>query len=208
MTTMTNSVANGRKRPSLDEQINRLDTMLDGLSEGLNEAVADAVRGAVGVAVKEAVQVVLTEVLNKPEILARLRASAPLLAATAPVEVKTLTIWQRLHGWLQSARACVNGLRAASGETLSKLQTSAADAWQRTCAQFGVLWAHRDMIRPFKYEILAAFGVGVLVGIAVWYAGPWLAAAVSAIGGFVTALAVQAGLWLRRMLTANVELLA
>src|SRR5450631_3505684 len=71
MTTMLNPQANGRKRASLNEQINRLDSMLDGLSEGLNEAVADAVKSAVGAAVKEAAQAVLTEVLTNPEIRAR-----------------------------------------------------------------------------------------------------------------------------------------
>ena len=207
MTTMMNPVANGRKRPSLDEQINRLDSMLDGLSEGLNEAVADAVKGAVGAAVKEAVQAVLTEVLSKPEFLARLRAASPPMATVAPVEVKKPTIRQRLAGWLHGARACIVGMRAACGEILGRFQTSAAAVWLRTCAQCGVLWTHCGMIRPFKYQILAALGIGVLVGVGVWYAGPWLSATVSGIGGFVTALAVQAGLWLRRTLAANGELM-
>ena len=75
MTTMIDPHANGRKRASLNEQINRLDTMLDGLSDGLNEAVADAVKSAVGTAVKEAVQAVLTEVLTNPEIRAQVPAN-------------------------------------------------------------------------------------------------------------------------------------
>jgi hypothetical protein len=59
MTQMLNSPhTNGRRRPSLADQINRLDNMLDGLSDGLNEAVADAVKIGIGTAVKEALQAV------------------------------------------------------------------------------------------------------------------------------------------------------
>jgi hypothetical protein len=72
MTTMIHPNENGRKRPNLGEQINRLDSMLDGLSEGLNDAVADAVKVAVGDAVRQAVQSVLAEVLTNPEIIAKL----------------------------------------------------------------------------------------------------------------------------------------
>ena len=47
-----NATLNGRKRPSLNEQIERLDAILDGLSDALNESVAAAVRDAVGLAVQ------------------------------------------------------------------------------------------------------------------------------------------------------------
>ena len=83
MTTMTNPHTNGRKRPSLSEQINRLDSMLDGLSDGLNDAVADAVKAAVGDAVKEAVQTVLKEVLTNPVLLAKLQPPAAVKASAA-----------------------------------------------------------------------------------------------------------------------------
>jgi hypothetical protein len=38
-----------------------------------------------------------------------------------------------------------------------------------------------------------------------WYAGPWLAALLSGVGGFATTLAVQAWLWLRQALGLGVE---
>ena len=56
MTTTTNNATNSRRRPTLSDQIDRLDRTLDGLAEALNEAVADAVKSAVGAAVREAVQ--------------------------------------------------------------------------------------------------------------------------------------------------------
>ena len=62
-----------------------------------------------------------------------------------------------------------------------------------------------EVIRPFKYQILTALGIGLIVAITVWYAGPWLAAIVGGIGGFVTTLAVHVGLWLRKVLALNAE---
>jgi hypothetical protein len=62
MTTM-----NGTKntRPTLSNQIDRLDTILDGLAEALNESVADAVRGVVGQTVPESVEEAVREVLAR-----------------------------------------------------------------------------------------------------------------------------------------------
>ena len=51
------------------------------------------------------------------------------------------------------------------------------------------------MLACFKSQLLTALGIGLAAGTAVYFAGPWLAAA---FGGFATTLAVQAGLWLRR----------
>jgi hypothetical protein len=55
-------------------------------------------------------------------------------------------------------------------------------------------------VRQFKVQLLTAVAIGVSAGAAAYFAGPWLAAGVSAVGGFATTLAVQAGLWLRRTL--------
>jgi len=209
MTTMINPHANGHnKRASLNEQINRLDSMLDGLSDGLNEAVADAVRSAVGAAVKEAVQAVLTEVLTNPEIRARFQH-----ASAGPAEepnnneafTDSRTIRQHLNVWCQRVRVCIRGLRAACAGPMQKLRTSASKSWRWACEQYSALCARCDVIRPFKYQILLALGIGMLVAIAVAYAGPWLAALVGGIGGFVATLAVQAYLWLRKFLALDAE---
>src|SRR5450631_926097 len=196
MTTMLNPQANGRKRASLDDQINRLDHMLDGLSEGLNEAVADAVKTAVGTAVKEAVQAVLTEVLTNPDIRARFQQT---LAGPAkePAGNEALTdargVRQHLAGWWQRLRICIVGLRVACAGAMQKVRTSASNARQWADERLSTLWVRYEVIRPFKYQILTALGIGLLVAIA------------GGIGGFVTSLAVQAGLWLRKVLTRNAE---
>src|ERR1043165_4905234 len=84
-----NVVDNGRKRPSLSEQINRLDKTLDGLADGLNEAVADAVKDAVGQAIRDAVQTVLKEVLGNPEVIAKLNgATVPVATFCEPAAPK------------------------------------------------------------------------------------------------------------------------
>src|SRR5476651_1817635 len=121
MTTMIHPHENGRKRPNLGEQINRLDSMLDGLSEGLNEAVADAVKVAVGDAVRQAVQSVLTEVLSNPEIIARLH---PTMASTGAHPItRRISLRDRLNGLCTGVRTCLVGLRAACGERLFTAKT-------------------------------------------------------------------------------------
>jgi hypothetical protein len=207
MTATMSSAANGRKRPSLGEQINRLDDMLDGLSEGLNDAVADAVKGAVGAAVKEAVQDVLTEVLTNPEVLARLRAAAiPVKPVQAPPVQPSA--WQRLGSLCQGIRACLRGIATTFGVPVRKARGATARCWQGTIKRITSLSAHREMVSRFKNHILLALGVGVALGGIVWLSGPWLGVVTSAVGGFVSTLAVQAGLWLRKMFAGNIEQLA
>jgi hypothetical protein len=208
MTTMINPHANGRnKRASLNEQINRLDNMLDGLSEGLNEAVADAVKSAVGAAVREAVQAVLKEVLTNPEI--RLRMSAPLAnesindeAINAPCSP---TVVERLNGWWQRTRACLVSLRLACAEPMQKLRTSAAKIRKWAWEHLSALRERHEVIRPYKYQLLTALGIGLVVAFVVAYAGPWIGAIAGGIGGFVTTIAVQAYLWLRKALAVDAE---
>jgi hypothetical protein len=57
----------------------------------------------------------------------------------------------------------------------------------------------------YRRPLLAATGVGVLLGVAAYFAGPWLAALASGVGGFVTTLAVQAWRWVRRTLADYVQ---
>jgi hypothetical protein len=56
------------------------------------------------------------------------------------------------------------------------------------------------VLRRYKRPLLAATGVGVVLGVAAYFAGPWLAAMASGVGGFMTTLAVQAWRWVRRTL--------
>jgi hypothetical protein len=205
MTTMTSPHTNGRKRPSLSEQINRLDGILDGLSDGLNDAVADAVQAAVGLAVKEAVQTVLKELLANPAIVAKLHPpgvplAAEPLAAPAPASP---TASERLLGWWQRARAYLAAVRENCREPMQRLRTYLGGLWQKVAGPVTALWHSCDSLRPFKRQIWTAVCIGLLMAILACYASPWISAIVSGIGGFVTTLAIQVGLWLRNLGKAN-----
>ena len=212
MTTMINPHANGHRRASLNEQINRLDSVLDGLSENLNDAVADAVKAAVGTAVKEAVQTVPKEVLTSPTILAKLQPPPTPFNEPTPAPARTIpqtpSLGQRLADGWQQARAWVASVREACRQPLQKLRTSAGNLWQRSIERLTALRSYGEMLRPFKYQILTAVAIGLLMAVLVCYAGPWMAAILSGIGGFVTTLAVQAGLWLRQLLKIDAEEMA
>ena len=212
MTTMMNPHANGRKRASLNEQINRLDSVLDGLSENLNDAVADAVKAAVGIAVKEAVQTVLKEVLTNPSLLAKFPIPTATLAdpvtASAPKNPKSVSLRQRLADRFRSARTWIAGRPAACWQSLKKLGSAAGQRWRRIIAAVKAVWACAKLLRPFKYQILTSLTIGALMAVLVYHAGPWMAALNSGFGGFVTSLALQAGLWLRQLIQVDTEELA
>src|SRR3954470_12097533 len=91
---------NGHKRPTLSEQIERLDGILDGLADNLNQAIADAV--------KEAIQCVLKEVLNNPEVLGRVQtvipSPAPVAAPSKPVVRENVSrAWQWIGSVLKTS---------------------------------------------------------------------------------------------------------
>jgi hypothetical protein len=212
MTTMINPNTNGRRRATLNDQINRLDNMLDGLSEGLSEAVADAVKTGVGMAVKEAVQAVLTEVLSNQEIRAKLSMSSGADVPEHPNEAlaQVMPTGPDHHSldWGQLARAYIAGLRAACAGLARHARTWAGSVWQRTCQKFAAWRRHSELFAPFKKQILLALVIGTLVTIGIWYGGVWISALVCGIGGFFTTLAVQAGLWVRKTFTTEAEEMA
>jgi hypothetical protein len=182
--------ANGTRVPrrTLADEITKLEQLLDGLADGLNAAVAEAMREAAGGTVREAVRAALAEALAGPEV-------ARLVAAAAPTAVsigRKPSAMDRLRALCRRAAGAVHALRRRCHEAAAGLvgdvAATAASAWQS-----------RWLLRRFAVQILAAVGVGVALGAAAWYAGPWLASLSSGAGGFCTAIAVQAGLWLRRV---------
>jgi hypothetical protein len=191
MTTQTTD--NGRTRKSLAGQIDRLDTILDGLSEGLNESVAEAVKEAVGIAVREAVQAVFTEILMNPAILAKMQPKA-----AVPSKPK-ITLRQRLAtlGKGIKERCCGAAQRVKTG--CQRLL-----GWLGTCSHQSIhaasnLLNHTRILGRFKWQLLMALVVGTLVAAGAYFASPWLAVAVSGVGGFATTLSVQMVIWLRKM---------
>ena len=180
--TTTNTATNGSARKTLASQLDRLDGILDALGEGLNEAVAQAVQQAVESAVREGVhhgvRGALNEILTNPEVLAVLRAAlapeapvSPSPAAPSPGQAQPTSAWGRLKA----------GCRRACGAALGTAKHCASTA--RDCL---------GLLRPFRNQLLVALGVGVTAGVALYFAGPWAAAASGWVVGFGTALTVQA----------------
>src|SRR5262249_25777549 len=201
MTTMT---SNGRPaRKTLASQIDRLDTMLSGLAESIDETVADAVRAAVVVAVREAVQAVLTEVLSNPEVLARLRDTLP--PSIPPVAKPALgpRVKERLARAWSWLAAKVRGAVAACLESLHRLGEGAAKVKERVQQAGQAVWLRLRLLRHFRGQLLLAVGVGVAAGVAAFLAAPWLAAVLSGLGGFMTAVAVQGGVLLLPLAAAG-----
>jgi hypothetical protein len=199
---MESTLMNGRKRPTLSEQIERLDSILDGLADNLNEAVADAVKTAVAAAVQETVQVVLQEVLSNPAIRAGLLQSRTPPAPAAPAR----TGRRRLGAWLgQAWKGCCSGVRSLRRRCragLAALGQVCVDGGQRVgnWVRGGV--GRVRMVLSWWRPLLFAGFIGMALGIAAVTAGPWLTALSSGLAGFTTAIAVQAGWWLRQTLHA------
>jgi hypothetical protein len=180
---MTTTTENGRRRPSLSEQIDRLDSILDGLADALNEAVATAVKEAVGLAVKEAVQVVLAEVLANAEVLTRLRGAA----AGATPAANGAARPNALKSFLGRIRRFASSSLQACASVPRRVANLLATGWRRLGA-----------LRQFKVPLLTAVGVGAAVGAGAYFAGPYVAAMAGWLAGFTATLFVHAALWLRR----------
>jgi hypothetical protein len=202
MATMT---TNGRPaRPTLATQIDRLDTLLDGLSENLTEAVADAVKAAV----VQAVQTVLTEVLTNPEVLAKLRDALP-PATPASLPMATPAARPRWKERLAKVWCCLGAkVRAVLGacqDGINWLCGGATRVKERVQKAGQAVWLRLRLLRHFRCQLLLAVGVGVAAGVAAFLAAPWLAALLSGLGGFMTAIVVQGGVVLLRLATLSYQ---
>ena len=165
---------NGRpQRKQLADQLDRLDGILDVLADALPQAVADACREGARQAVKDAV----LELLANPDVRTLLAPPAP--PPPPPVPPKP-TWWQTLKSKLTAARNAV---------------TERAKAALTTVTQAARLLA---AVLPLRRIALVAGAVGLTVGVVSLVCPPLVAAAVSAVGGAVTAAAAQVSGVLRR----------
>jgi hypothetical protein len=202
---MATTMTNGRPaRPTLATQIDRLDRLLDGLSENLSEAVADAVKAAV----VQAVNTVLTEVLTNPEVLAKLRAALP-PATPAAQPVATRVRGPRLKERLAKAwswlGAKVRAVLGACQTGINWLGDGAARVKDRVRKTGQPFWLRLRLLRHFRGQLLLALGVGVAAGVAAFVAAPWVAAMLSGLGGFMTAVVVQGGVVLLRLAAVSYQ---
>ena len=194
--TSTSTVGFNGKAPrkTLADQLDRLDAIIDALAAGLNETVADVVRQAVTAAVQQALEGLAQAALSNPDLLRRLteQFAPPAAAQEGPAPAATELArpgWPgRVRGWLSSR--------------LSRACGACAAAWRRAGGGLSRVRRWLGTVRRFRVELLTAVGVGTAAGLAAYFAGPWVSAALGWLGGFALALGVQAGLALRRLATA------
>jgi hypothetical protein len=186
MSNENTATFNGKShRKTLADQLDRLDGIIDALATGLNETVAEVVKQAVSVAVQQAVEGLVQAVLTNPELLRGLveKVVPTEPKPTEPSEPAKPSRLARACSWV---RSCCAAFQQKLGKGLTAVR-------KRLC-----------LVRQFKVQLLTAMAVGVVAGTGAYFAGPWLAAGVSAAAGFATTLAVQAGLWFRRVLSRTV----
>ena len=74
---------------------------------------------------------------------------------------------------------------------------------QRVRQGMATAWGSLRLLRPIRSQILTALGVGAAAGVAVYFAGPWVAAASGWLAGVRSTFAVQSGIALRRTLMST-----
>ena len=191
MSATTTTTMNGRpQRKPLADQIDRLDGILDGLADALNGAVADAAREGARLAVKEAI----LEVLASPEL--RGLIARPHTAATAaapepvPVPVPVPGVWAGL-------KARLAALRDRAIEAAKPAVEAAAAECRRAGPAVAAARSALALAWRFKRVALTGLAVGLAATAASYLAPHPVSAALTGVGGTLSALAVQGGLWVR-----------
>jgi hypothetical protein len=102
----------------------------------------------------------------------------------------------RVWSWLGAKVRAVVGAGQAG---IYWLGEGAACVRERVQKAGQAVWLRLWLLRHFRGQLLLAVGVGVAAGVAAFVAAPWLAALLSGLGGFMTAIVVQGGVLLLRL---------
>jgi hypothetical protein len=173
---------NGRARPSLAQQIDRLDAILDGLADALNEAVGQAVRQSVAVAVRAAV----AELLAHPDLQARLAQPAEsnpspikrLLAAARRAAAKSMAALGRACRWTAGA------IRRLPTTTRRVTAAIARTTWAGSSRLVDLTWR-------LRWPVLLALSVGGAVGWGLYVLGPTISASIGGLAGAANTLSAR-----------------
>jgi hypothetical protein len=94
MTTFKDQSGNGRPRPTLADQLDRLDRILDGLGEALTDAVAQAVREALTSTLMAGIRPPASSATGRgPSLLAKAASAGRVLTARAGRCFQQMTAW-------------------------------------------------------------------------------------------------------------------
>jgi hypothetical protein len=172
MTTLaTRPGPNGRvARPSLGDQLDRLDGILNGLADALNQSVTAAVSAAVGNAVREAVEVAARELAARSAPQALLITDAGAAVAGRPRRLLAARV-----------RAVVRRMFASAGRTTGRLFHPLGVPL--------VALVGRTMRAPGQFAASAL--AGVVAGVASGLCGPVIGAALGSLFGFGAALSAN-----------------
>jgi hypothetical protein len=165
--TATRPGPNGRARPSLGDQLDRLDGILNGLSDALNESVTATVSAAVGQAVREAVTSATLEFAARPAARVEGVAEPELMHG-----YRSRGLTARVRAMARCAFALAGGTR---GWVLRRLGAPL------------VALVRRTMRAPARFAALGL--VGLVAGAAAGFCGPLVGAALGGLAGFLTAVA-------------------
>jgi hypothetical protein len=156
-------------RPSLGDQLDRLDGILNGLADALNQSVTAAVTAAVGNAVREAVEAATRELVARSVPQAAVITDSGVLVAGRPRR----PLWARVS-------AVVRRRLARAGRATGRF-------FRRLWAPLVAL-ARRTARAPGRF---AAFALaGVIAGAVAGLCGPVIGAALGGLSGFAAALSV------------------
>jgi hypothetical protein len=181
---MSTTVFNGRQPPpqrkQLSDQLDRFDQILDGLAEGLQGAITDAAREGT----RQAVLGAIRDVLADPTL------RAVLLKFAEPVADRP-SVWARVKSTL--AR-----LKTGVGRVTAPVVRPAVDQVRGVTRAVGQVGRVLGITWQWRKALAIGAGIGLVAALVSYVSAPGVAAVLSGVGGAVTALAVQVGVWVRR----------
>ncbi len=188
----TSTMANGKPRKQLSDQLDRLDSIIDVLAEGLPGAVTDACREGARAAVKDAI----IEIVSNPELRALIAPQQPVPVAPAPTpasppEPEKPGIWSRFKARIAAARDAVAGAATRAKEAMIRRCVIAGDA-------VVALGRATGESLPVRRVLVVGLCVGLVVGVACLAVPQTTAAVVGGVGAACTAVSAQVGNWLTR----------
>jgi hypothetical protein len=194
---------NGRlQRNSLSHEIDRLNLILDGLADGLQEAIAMAVKEAV----EKAVEATVKEVLSNAELQKRL----PALQKPKPSRIVSnlVNVAKKRWNWIANLTKRVWVKTTEATSIISKKSVRVVGRVVRFVSLFARhLWINVLVIAllavQFHKPLLIALGVGTLIGMGCYFAGPVVASTFSGVAGFAGSLVASAVARLWWMLTGS-----
>jgi hypothetical protein len=172
-TTVTRPGPNGRvARPSLGDQLDRLDGILNGLADALNQSVTAAVSAAVGNAVREAVEAAMRELADRSALQVSVITDSAAAVVGRPRRCLPASMSAVVRPIFASARGTTGQLSRRLGAPLINVVRHTKQA-------------------PGRFAACAV--AGVVAGAATGLSGPVIGAALGGLTGFAAALSTTSG---------------